>query len=315
MNIATALSSLASIVISNVLCSLFQALLEYNLQGGEGKELKPKFHITLTRKFEPSELCEIFVGRWFKFVYLISLTCTIFLACVSYSTVAGSAWAVNIPLKFSGIEQCQNDAFKDHTLPVDPSCRNAYWFCLFLFACIVVPLSLIELKEQAIVQLAMGLLRFTTIGAIVIFCIVNLAMYKNICSCDEPWGNATDPAICDVNITMRDTMTHFDGKAWVLAIPVFVYAHILHQAIPTLTHPLKEKNWLKCYFNTLYLVIIFIYMILGVTVSLWFKTCTNETCTLNWVRLLHVTSNIYARLLYLLGLIFWNSQAPEKLLV
>ena len=257
--------------------------------GPEGKEqLKPYFRIELSRKFEPSELCEVFVGRWLKVVYLIILTCYTFLACLSFSTVAGSAWSINIPLNFSGVEQCQNDDFKDHTLPVDPSCRNAYWFCLFLFACIVVPLSLIELKEQVIVQVAMGLLRFITIGAIVIFCIANLVQHPNICHCDHPWANLSDfevdnATVCNVTTTMGDTMTHFDGKAWLVAIPVFVYAFILHQGIPALTHPVKEKHWLRGYFNTLYLVTIFVYVILGVTVSLWFRNCTVETCTLNWV--------------------------------
>ena len=277
---------------------LLQAIVEYRSQGKlatgcNGKEQrKPNFRIELSRKFEPSELCQVFVGRWLKIVYLIILTCYTFLACLSFSTVAGSAWSINIPLNFSGVEQCSVNEFKDHILPLPP-CRNAYWFCLFLFACIVVPLSLIELKEQVIVQVALGILRFVTIGAIVIFCIANLIEYPNVCFCHDPWaddgnGSLSDFGVshvneCNVTTSIENTVTHFDGKAWLVAIPVFVYAHILHQGIPALTHPVKEKQWLRSYFSILFLVIAFVYMILGVTVSLWFRNCTVETCTLNWV--------------------------------
>ena len=82
--------------------------------------------------------------------------------------IAGSAWSINLPLNFTGVAQCTASDFHLQTIPSDVSCRHAYWFCLFLFACIVVPLSMVELREQAIVQLILSFLRFITIGAIVI---------------------------------------------------------------------------------------------------------------------------------------------------
>lgn len=251
----------------------------------------PYFRIEISRKFEPSELCEVFVGRWLKIVYLKVLTCYTFLACLSFSTVAGSAWAVNIPFNFSGVEQCSGGDFGNHTLPVVTSCRNAYWFCLFLFACIVVPLSLVELKEQVIVQVALGLLRFVTIGAIVIFSVANLAINHEICSCNNPWDvdnssklySESDTGACNLNYTDGEIVTRFTPKHWLGAIPVFVYAHILHQGIPSLTHPIKQKQHLWSYFTILFIMICFLYILLGVTVSLWFKDCTAETSTLIWV--------------------------------
>lgn len=274
-----------------LLFSFTQALYEYRSEGklylstNTKGFRKPHFRIELDRKFEPSELCEVFAGRWLKVVYLVVLTVYTFLACLSFSTVAGSAWAVNLPFNFSSVQQCSELDFKNSTLPQDESCRNTYWICLAIFAAIVVPLSLIELKEQAIVQVILGILRFVTIGAIVIFSVTNLAIHGDICSCDNPWiSNDSDTEVChDVNNTMGEIATRFDGKYWLVSIPVFVYAYILHQGIPALTHPIKEKHHLKAYFNILFLVIAVVYTSLGVTVSLWFRECTIETCTLNWV--------------------------------
>ena len=230
----------------------------------------------------------MFAGRWLKVVYLVVLTVYSFLAGLSFSTVAGSAWSVNLPFNFSDIEQCSEMDFKNQTLPLLATCRNAYWLCLLLFACIVVPLSLIELKEQVIVQVVMGILRFVTIGSIVIFSVTNFGLYYDICSCEDPWApdnNTEDVSMCTnyTNNTIADMAVQFDVKSWLLSIPVFVYAHILHQGIPALTHPIKEKNYLKAYFNILFLVIGSIYTILGVAVALWFRDCTISTCTLNWV--------------------------------
>ena len=249
---------------------------------------KPDFHISLMRKFEPSEMCEIFVGRWLKVVYLLIFTVYCSLACLSYATVAASAWSVNIPLNFSMLEQCTDIEFHKTALP-HGECLNGYRFCLLLFAVLVIPLSLLDLKEQAIVQLILGLLRFFTLGAIIIYCFVYLVLGYTISSCDDvtPLRKNASLSFTDLYdlqlMSTKEILFHFDFNGWVVAVPVFIYAYILHQGIPGLTHPIKEKKWLRGYFNILFLTITVLYATLGVVVSLWFRDCTNETCTLNWV--------------------------------
>ena len=58
-----------------------------------------------------------------------------------------------------------------------------------MFAVIVIPLSLLGLKEQAIVQMSLGVLRYLTVAIIVIYCIVKLVQVGDICL---PLGNETD---------------------------------------------------------------------------------------------------------------------------
>ena len=60
------------------------------------------FKITMERKFEMVELCQIFGNRWLKYAYLIVLSIICFVGMWAFSTVAGSAWASNIPYNFAG---------------------------------------------------------------------------------------------------------------------------------------------------------------------------------------------------------------------
>lgn len=251
--------------------------------------VKPNFSVKLDHKFEPTELCEMFLGPLFKVIYLIALILQGFFSCLSFATVAGSALAVNIPFNFTGfIEQCDNNNFLINFLPTDIPCRNAYWISLAVFAIIVVPLSLFELKEQVAVQVTLGIMRFVTIGGLIIFSLVNYAMTDDHkrCStgCDDMWAELDnyDHQECNVTST-KEMVTRFDGVSLLVAIPVFVYAHSSHPYIPGLTHPIKQKRYLRAHLNALHIVSAIVYVLLGVSVSLWFRQCTVETCTLNWV--------------------------------
>ena len=227
-------------------------------------------------------MCQLFGGRWLKVVYLLLLAILTFFACTAYCTVAGSAWASSLPLNFSRVEECIGEDFKGRIFPED-GCGDAYRFCVFLFACIVIPLSLLSLKEQVIVQVGLGLLRFCTIGAIVLYCFIHLVQGNEVETCSDP--NADDSStVLNATLNFKDTFFKFEIKFWLISIPIFTYAHILHEAIPSLTHPVRQKKWLGPYFHALFIILGVSYMLLGLMASLWFRDCINETCTLNWVR-------------------------------
>ena len=230
-------------------------------------------------------MCQLFGGRWLKVVYLLLLAILTFFASTAYCTVAGSAWASNLPLNFGRAEECIGEDFKGRTFPED-GCGNAYRFSVFLFACIVIPISLLSLKEQIVVQVGLGLLRFCTIGAIVLYCFIHLVQgvqENEIETCSDP--NADDSStVLNATHNFKDTFLKFDIKFWLISIPIFTYAHILHQAIPSFTHPVRQKQWLGPYFHALFIILGVCYMLLGLMASLWFRDCIIETCTLNWVR-------------------------------
>ena len=242
----------------------------------------PEFEITVKRKFEPVELCEIFVGRWFKYLYLLVGLIYIFLASWSFSTVAGSAWASNIPYNFGAMELCTTDAFVHRVLPAG-GCLYSYYFSVFLFGIIVIILSLLDLKEQVLVQFFLGSLRFITVGVIIIYSIVMLAKGENVCentALELASTNVTSP----INVlSIRDIVLKFDPRGWLTSIPVFTYAFLLHLGISSLTHPIKQKKHLNWLMVSMFTAALLCYMSLGVVVPLWFKATIQETVTLNWV--------------------------------
>ena len=256
----------------------------------------PRYEILLSRKFEMTELCHIFFNRWVKYLYLIIMSVYSFLAGWSYSTVAGSAWSTNLPFHTGAFNQCSDTQFYQSVAPSDPGCLASYRLCVLFFAVIVVPLSCMDLKEQGFVQMVLGLLRFSIIISMVLYCLANLIRGD---SSPQSGNNATSITAypssfewsldsnqsggCNSSASDADFVTSFHIKGWLIAIPVFTYAQILHQGVPALTHPIRQKKLLRWFMMAVFATTSLCYMVLGIMVSLWFKSAVYETATLNWV--------------------------------
>jgi len=238
--------------------------------------LQPKFELLLTRKFEASEMSEIFFGPYMKYIYIIIFCAYMFVAYWVSATVAGSAWASNLPLNFGSLSQCEEQAFH-HNLAPSGGCLSAYRFCIMLFALIVIPLSLVELTEQKHLQMLLGLMRFLTFGCLIVYSVANLISHPD----SNPYNTNTT-----FNSSYHDyghQILKFDFKGWLVAIPIIVFAQILHQGIPSMTQPIRAKKWLGVFFGVIFISTTILYMSVGVTMSLWFKGSIEETATLNFV--------------------------------
>ena len=258
----------------------------------------PDFRVLRTRGFETSELCEIFFNKFGKYIYLITVAGFCVLVAVSFVTVTSSALSANIPLNFGPFTQCSYDAFHNVIIPEEDSCRYSYYFCLMLFGLIVVPLSVMNLKEQAVIQAIFGLLRIVMIAMIVVYCIVKLIEGGDICqetliSTNNPnQSNATiscsfEEAVRNFTtenvIEMRDIIIKFDPIGWLVAIPVLTYSLMLHHSVPSLTHPIGKKKYLWHFILCTYGFLGLCFLCLGVVVPLWFRAETQESVVLNWV--------------------------------
>ena len=221
-------------------------------------------------------MCEIFFGRYMKYFYLVIFCVYQFFSYWASSTVAGSAWASNLPLNFGSLRQCHEKDFHDRNLP-SGGCLGAYRFCIMLFGLIVIPLSLVELTEQKFLQILLGLMRFLTFGCLVIYSVVNLI--------ERPGYNPYNET-STYNRSYHEygqEIFKFNIKGWIGAIPIFVFAQILHSGIPSMTQPIKGKRWLGWFFAVVFSSTTILYLSLGVTMSLWFKGSIEETATLNFV--------------------------------
>ena len=208
----------------------------------------------------------------------------------SMSTVVGSALATNIPLNFGPFNQCSYNAFQNTVIPEPERCRHMYHFCLMVFALIVVPLSMMDLKGQVIFQVAFGLLRMLLIFIILIYCIVYLIHRDNDRKSSET-PNTPGVANCSNNtnasqmydLESYDITVQFDWRGWLTVIPVMVYSFIVHHSIPALTHPIKEKKYLRWFMVCSFGLVGLCYLTLGVVMPLSFGPETQETATLSWV--------------------------------
>ena len=255
----------------------------------------PDFRILRTRGFETSELCEIFFNKLGKYLYLVIVAVFCFSVAVSYAVVVGSAWATNIPLNFGPFNQCSYNAFHYELIPAEDGCRYTYYFCLMLLGLIVVPLSMMNLKDQAVIQAIFGLLRLLMLAMILVYCIVRLFEGGDICQ-ETRIGNyisnqSNATKSCNVeetvgNITAEnviDIIMRFDWRGWLEAVPVFTIPLSVHYCIPSFTHPIGKKKYLWQFILCTYSFVGFCFLCVAIVVPLWFKGDTQESLILNWV--------------------------------
>lgn len=239
----------------------------------------PKYELTLNRKFEVSELIVIFFNKYVRYIYTVILSLLGFLVSWSYATVVGSAWALNFPFHgFGALDACHDEAFLHHSLP-SGGCLYAYYISLALFAVVVVPFALFDLRELTIVQAIVGLLRFITLVVIIVYCVVSLAGGGDACWDELRLTNTTTP----VNVHTTFMVWKFNVKGWLVAIPVIVNGFLFHPGISSLTHPVEQKRYHHWLVVAVFVVSVVCYLGLGVVVPLWFRAATQETSTLNWV--------------------------------
>lgn len=266
-----------------------------SLDKSEGKP-EPDFEVTIARKFEQTEMCEIFYNRYVKWTYILIMTVYGFQGSWAYATVAASAWAANIPFNTSTLKMCQQYDFNKYFVPPDPGCANAYRLCVFLFGVVVVALSLVELTEQKIIQVTMGVMRFVTMVCMMIFCIVRLIESNGL----PPHFENSTVTHCNAsssNATLGEAFYHFNFKPWLVGIPIFVYSQLTHMGIITLAGPMTPKKYFKQFFGFLMSSTFCIYSVLAIAVAMYFQYCVSDTASLNWLPWLELDGYVALKVL------------------
>ena len=180
----------------------------------------------------------------------MTMTVYCFQGSWAYTTVAAQAWAANIPFNTSTLKMCHQYDFNNYFVPPDPGCANAYRLCVFLFGVVVVALSLVELTEQKIIQVTMGVMRFVTMVCMMIFCIVRLIESNGL----PPHFENSTVTHCNASsshATLGEAFYQFNFKPWLVGIPIFVYSNLMHTGVVTLIRPMKPKKYLKQFFGFL----------------------------------------------------------------
>ena len=247
---------------------------------------EPDFQLQLSRKFEQTEMCDIFYNRYVKWVYILIMTVYGFQTQWASATISGSAWAANIPFNTSTLKRCSLDDFNTYFIPPDPECANAYRLCVAIYGVIVIILSLIELVDQKIIQITIGIMHFAALGCMMIFCVVRLIESNGL----PPYFENSTVTSCNASsshVTLGEAFYQFNFKPWLIGIPIFVYSQMTHMGAVTLSGPMRLKQYLKEFFILLYSSTFLIYFTFALVLVLYFQYCMSDTASLNWVSFLH----------------------------
>ena len=109
--------------------------------------LRPPRYLVKGRKFEINALCRVFLGRRGKDAYIAFLSMYLYCALWAYAAVFSHAMARQFPL----------------SLPVDDVESGSYAVYAAAFACVVVPMSCLELHEQVTAQVLLSVCRFVMV--------------------------------------------------------------------------------------------------------------------------------------------------------
>lgn len=232
--------------------------------GEVGRRLRPRDFIITQRKFEIADAVERLLGPGFKRVYTALLSVFLYGALWAYSSVFAASLAANIPTSFNDYKVCTVG---------EAGCDKPYHLFLFVFACIVIPLTCVDFEEQVSVQVLMSVARVVVVF-LMSFTVLGAA------GCD---GMAFEPA------TAKDPVIHGfssqDAFKWAglsTLVPTAVYASIFHHSIPVLSQSVKDKSRLRSIFAVAFGVTTGFYVVIGMVISLYFGDQVNSQCNLNW---------------------------------
>ena len=213
------------------------------------------------RKFDIPEMCKLFLGNTGMTAYAVALSLDVYGFLWAYTSVFASSMAKALPL-------FEDDASKYYYL-------DSYPIYVVVFACIVVPMSLLELSEQASFQVLLSACRI-----VMMLCMVFTPLVATI------MGIQVDP---------KDGVPHFGYQlrpnrdcAWFdpshihQMLPIIVFCVLFHQAVPGLADEVTDKSKLSTIFGLTFILCGFCYSLIGVIDAFYFGEGILESANLNW---------------------------------
>ena len=242
--------------------------------GGSGPS-SPRAHVVVytpslvDRRLELNELIGFFCGLRARRAYEVCLCVLIVGALWAYGAVFAGSMAVHLPISafLSSGEVCSDES------SLSGSCATLYYFYLFIFACIVVPLTCRELTELKWVMIALAVFRFVSLGLMMLTAVAALYRY--------PAPDIRDHTPSSSAPFYSDMQAAVVGGLGVI-FPIAVSSQLFHHSIPNLSFPLRPQSRVPHVFTAVLLTTFALYAALGICVGLFFGSSVQSTCTLNW---------------------------------
>ena len=241
--------------------------------------VKPKKYIVKDRKFEMNALCRVFLGKRGLHIFTLILSLYMCGTLWAYTSVFSSALARAFPI-FSETDNGDIDNIFHLDLTIGESSESLnYSFYAIVFACIVVPLSCLELEEQVPLQVFLTACRF-----LMFFLMIGTAQ---ICADDLAAIPALETGTNNTNQDFQDpyldnSLDNFRWSGIAKTLPILIFANIFHHSIPGLTHPVADKRKIGTVFVATNTFTTLSYLILGLTLASAFGPRIEQSSNLSW---------------------------------
>ena len=218
------------------------------------------------RRIEIVELCERFYpsGRSY-FIFILSIY--LYGALWAYATVFANALSTTSPL-FGEV--------------------YSYYFYVFIYALVVVPMSCLELSEQVSIQVFYAGCRVAMVVAML--GTVAYAIHETGSTYDEM--DLTSTSEHDSHNTSQDTFPDLvKWSGFKIIVPIALYSNIFHHSLPALSEIVADKKQLGMVFLSTLIICFSAYTIIGVTLSSYFGAHILSSSNLNWAEFYNKNQN------------------------
>ncbi|KAG5188382.1 hypothetical protein JKP88DRAFT_353407 [Tribonema minus] len=252
--------------------------LELGGGGGEGRRGKGGAGGLRRHAYQVSELCELFGGdgvrRAYDIVMVLYMLCTLW----GYSAVFGKALASNVPL-------------------ADLDFDAAFLAYIALFAAVVVPLSVMDVREQvqfqqAQVQVSAGgmyeQVQFQVIegAARIVMTWLRFATATAMTgSVAYAWMTGNDGLFPSLGGGGGGRLGEVPAVAWGglrVVTPAVMFAVMLNSSSPVVVHALAHKPDISWVINVAMGAAFVLYASIGITVAAYFGSDVDDSCNVNW---------------------------------
>lgn len=205
-----------------------------------------------TDDFEVTDLVSAFLGPTGAAVYQVSLIVLTFIGLVAYCQVFLITY-------FSQI---------------DPA--SAPYIPIALFGIIVIPMSCYDLADQVVAQVAMSVLRFVTLGALLFGILLAIAVDKE---------DSAHSAKHDTAPYITDDIPLVNVAGVGLMISTAIFSQLFQHSVPGLIRPLAptEQKSVPKVFSLALLTTGLLYICIGIASTLYFGGHVMQSINLNFV--------------------------------
>lgn len=225
-------------------------------------------HMRLSaRKFETTELCELFLGKWGQRAYLVAVCLYLTFVVWSYGAVFANSFSENIPLP--GLSKGSN---------------SSYLVWLALYALITVIIAAFEVKEQRRVQQVMAVARFALMSSSAITLIAALAggpggfpAADNVHEPLSPQG--TQWSFAQIMFGAEGAVTR---TSIARMLPILVFSQLFVVAAPVLAQAVRDKDRLRTVYTATYSLTTTLYIAVGIPAVLMLGSLVKSSLNLNY---------------------------------